>query len=207
MKGLFITLEGGEGSGKTTIASMLYNKFKSQGIKVIISREPGGVKISEEIREVIVDINNKEMDARTEALLYAAARRQHLVEKVLPVLNDGGIVICDRFIDSSLVYQGLGRNLGVDKVYKINQFATEGFMPKRTYFFDVTPEIALKRIQKDNQREINRLDLESLDFHNKVYEGYLQICEKYPQRIKKIDATQDIDYVFQIIFEDIKGLL
>ena len=165
MKGIFITLEGGEGSGKTTIAKMLKEVLEPQK-HVVITREPGGVKIAEEIRNVIVDVNNTEMDARTEALLYAASRRQHLVEKVMPVLAQGGIVICDRFIDSSLVYQGIGRGLGIENVYNMNLFATEGVMPDLTLFFDIKPEEALKRINMDDEREVNRLDLEKIDFHN-----------------------------------------
>lgn len=206
MKGLFITLEGGEGSGKTTIAQMLKEALEPQK-HVMITREPGGVKIAEEIRNVIVDVNNTEMDARTEALLYAASRRQHLVEKVKPVLNQGGIVICDRFIDSSLVYQGIGRGLGIENVYNMNLFATEGMMPDLTLFFDIKPEEALKRIQLDDEREVNRLDLESLSFHQSVYEGYKKIAYMYPERIKTINAACSIDDVLQQALKEIDKVL
>lgn len=202
---LFITFEGGEGSGKTTIASLLHKQLLEEGYNITFSREPGGVDIAEQIRDVITDVKNIHMDARTEALLYAASRRQHLVEKVLPVLNDDGIVICDRFIDSSLVYQGIGRGIGVDNIYNMNLFATDGILPDLTIFFDVKPEVALKRITGD--REINRLDLESLEFHQKVYEGYLQICKKYPNRIVKIDASLPVEDVYNQVYTIVKDRL
>ncbi|WP_029072842.1 dTMP kinase [Kandleria vitulina] len=207
MRGLFITVEGGDGSGKTTAALRLIEKLKKEGYLVTYTREPGGVAIAEQIRDVIVDVNNKEMDAKTEALLYAASRRQHLVEKVLPTLEKGGIVICDRFIDSSLVYQGIGRGLGVKEVYEMNLFATENVLPDLTVFFDVKPEIALKRVMSDDEREVNRLDLESLDFHQKVYDGYLAICETFKDRIKKIDASLDKDGVYQQLESLVEGQL
>lgn len=206
MKGIFITLEGGEGSGKTTIAKMLKEVLEPQK-HVVITREPGGVKIAEEIRNVIVDVNNTEMDARTEALLYAASRRQHLVEKVMPVLAKGGIVICDRFIDSSLVYQGIGRGLGIENVYNMNLFATEGVMPDLTLFFDIKPEEALKRINMDDEREVNRLDLESLSFHQSVYNGYKKVVSMYPDRIKTINAAQSVEEVLQQVLKEIEKVL
>ena len=206
MSGLFITLEGGDGSGKTTAAERLTRQLKNEGYEVTYTREPGGVKIAEQIRDVIVDVNNKEMDARTEALLYAAARRQHLVEKVIPTLKKDGIVICDRFLDSSLVYQGIGRHLGVDQVYQMNLFATENVLPDLTVFFDVKPEIALRRVM-NNDREVNRLDLESLEFHQQVYEGYLMICDRFKDRIRKIDASQSPDLVFQNLYQLVKEKL
>lgn len=206
MKGIFITLEGGEGSGKTTIAKMLKEALEPQKY-VVITREPGGVKIAEEIRNVIVDVNNTEMDARTEALLYAASRRQHLVEKVMPVLAQGGIVICDRFIDSSLVYQGIGRGLGIENVYNMNLFATEGVMPDLTLFFDIKPEEALKRINMDDEREVNRLDLESLSFHQSVYNGYKKVVSMYPDRIKTINAAQSVEEVLQQALKEIEKVL
>ena len=206
MKGIFITLEGGEGSGKTTIAKMLKEVLEPQK-HVVITREPGGVKIAEEIRNVIVDVNNTEMDARTEALLYAASRRQHHVEKVMPVLAQGGIVICDRFIDSSLVYQGIGRGLGIENVYNMNLFATEGVMPDLTLFFDIKPEEALKRINMDDEREVNRLDLESLSFHQSVYNGYKKVVSMYPDRIKTINAAQSVEEVLQQALKEIEKVL
>lgn len=202
---LFITFEGGEGSGKTTIAKMLHKQFIEEGYNITFSREPGGVDIAEQIRNVITDVNNTKMDARTEALLYAASRRQHLVEKVLPALKEDGIVICDRFIDSSLVYQGIGRGIGVDNIYNMNLFATDGILPDLTIFFDVKPEVALKRITGD--REVNRLDLESLDFHHKVYKGYQMICDKFQDRIVKVDASLPVEEVYRQVYEIVKDRL
>lgn len=206
MAGLFITLEGGEGSGKTTVAQMLKEALENEGYEVVLTREPGGVKISEQIRDIIADISNTDMDAKTEALLFAASRRQHLVEKVLPTLKRDGIVICDRFIDSSLVYQGIARNLGIKEVYEMNLFATENTLPDLTIFFDVKPEIGLARIKKNN-RVVERLDLESLSFHQSVYEGYLKICEMYSKRIKKIDASLDQKAVYEQAYKLIKEKL
>ena len=139
-KGVFITFEGPEGAGKTTVIKELYKRMEEQGLKVILTREPGGIRIAEKIREIILDNDHQEMDAKTEALLYAAARRQHLVEKVVPALQDGMIVLCDRFVDSSLAYQGHARGLGIDEVLSINEFAIGDTMPDLTVFFDINPE-------------------------------------------------------------------
>lgn len=207
MAGIFITFEGGEGSGKTTIAQLVKDRLDKEGYHVVLTREPGGVEIAEEIRDVILDVKNTNMDKKTEALLYAASRRQHLVEKVIPALNDGAIVICDRFIDSSLVYQGIARGIDIDEVYEMNMFATENILPKRTIFFDIKPEDGLKRVYSNKNREVNRLDLEKIGFHKKVYEGYLQICDKYNDRIVKIDASQNIEGVFNQVIEKIKEVL
>lgn len=194
--GLFIVFEGGEGSGKSTMLEKTYKWLIDNNKECIKTREPGGIRISEDIRNVILDKDNTEMDGRTEALLYAAARRQHLVEKVIPALKSGKIVLCDRFIDSSLAYQGHARGLGIDEIMKINEFAIDGFMPDLSIFFDIKPEEGLSRINKDNNREVNRLDLEKIDFHNKVREGYNILLKRYGNRIKKIDASKPIDEVF-----------
>lgn len=207
MPGLFITFEGGEGSGKTTIAKKVKEILEQEGYKVTLTREPGGVEIAEKIRDIIHDIKYTNMDKKTEALLYAASRRQHLVEKVLPALDQGQIVICDRFVDSSMVYQGIGRGIGVDEVYEMNLFATENILPQRTIFFDVLPEIGIQRVYSNKDREINRLDLENIEFHQKVYQGYLSICDKFPERIVKIDASQDIDSVLSQALSMIRELL
>lgn len=207
MAGVFITFEGGEGSGKTTIASLVKEQLEKEGYQVVLTREPGGVDIAEEIRNVILDVKNTNMDKKTEALLYAASRRQHLVEKVIPALNQGAVVICDRFIDSSLVYQGLARGVDIDEVYKMNLFATENILPQRTIFFDIQPELGMQRIAMNKDREVNRLDMEKMDFHHKVYQGYLQICDKYPQRIVKVDASQSIENVFNQVIGKIREVL
>lgn len=195
MKGVFITAEGGEGAGKTTVLEMLHNQLEQDGFEVLLTREPGGIRISEQIRQVILDVNNQEMEERTEALLYAAARRQHLAEKVIPALKAGKIVLCDRFIDSSIVYQGYARGIGMAEVAAINEFAIEGCMPDLTLFFDVAPEIGFKRIHANEAREKNRLDLEKLSFHQKVHACYHMLLEKSPERIKRIDAAQTMEQV------------
>ncbi|AXI07521.1 dTMP kinase [Oceanobacillus zhaokaii] len=195
MNGHFITFEGGEGAGKTTILQTLSEKLQKQGFEVIATREPGGIEISEQIRKVILDPQNTKMEERTEALLYAAARRQHLVEKVIPALEQGKIVLCDRFIDSSLAYQGHARGLGIDEVFAINQFAIKDCMPTLTLFFDIAPKKGLERIASNKERERNRLDLENLAFHERVYEGYQKLIGKFPNRISTINADQSLENV------------
>lgn len=194
---LFIVFEGGEGAGKSTILDKIYDWMNTEGIPCIKTREPGGIKISEQIRSIILDNNNTEMDERTEALLYAAARRQHLVEKIIPALNEGKVVLCDRFIDSSLAYQGYARGIGMDEILEINKFAIGEYMPDLSIFFDLEPSEGLKRINIDNNREVNRLDNEKIDFHNKVREGYYKILEKDKDRIVKVDASKSIDEVYE----------
>lgn len=207
MAGVFITFEGGEGSGKTTIANMIQKTLAQEGYHVVLTREPGGVEIAEKIRDIIHDVKYVNMDRKTEALLYAASRRQHLVEKVIPALENDAIVICDRFVDSSMVYQGIARGIGIDEVYQMNLFATENILPKRTIFFDIQPEDGLKRVYANKDREVNRLDLENIDFHRKVYQGYLSLCDKFPNRIVKIDASLDIDHVYQQVLTKIIEIL
>lgn len=204
MAGVFITFEGGEGSGKTTIANMIQKTLAQEGYHVVLTREPGGVEIAEKIRDIIHDVKYINMDRKTEALLYAASRRQHLVEKVIPALENDAIVICDRFVDSSMVYQGIARGIGIDEVYQMNLFATENILPKRTIFFDIQPEDGLKRVYANKDREVNRLDLENIDFHRKVYQGYLSLCDKFPNRIVKIDASLDIDHVYQQVLKKLE---
>ena len=198
-KGLFIVFEGGEGTGKTTAIDEIYNWIIENNFKCIKTREPGGIKISEQIRQVILNKENKTMDGRTEALLYAAARRQHLVEKVIPALEEGSIVLCDRFIDSSLAYQGYARNLGIEEVMSINKFAIGEYMPDLSILFDLDPKIGLERINSNEQREINRLDLEKIDFHERVRVGYNIVYEKNKDRIIKIDAEQSKENVIKQI--------
>ncbi|MFC0472859.1 dTMP kinase [Halalkalibacter kiskunsagensis] len=195
-KGLFVTVEGGEGAGKTTVLDKIEVALKEKGYDVIRTREPGGIRIAEQIREVILDVAHTEMDSRTEALLYAAARRQHLVEKVIPALEEGKIVLCDRFLDSSLAYQGYARGIGFDDIRAINEFAICGSLPDLTLFFDVDPAIGLSRIKNDNEREINRLDQEKMQFHRQVRKGYYKVMDVYPDRIKLINANQEIEDVF-----------
>lgn len=196
-RGIFITMEGPEGAGKTTILKLLGEALQTEGRSVVLTREPGGIPISEQIREVILNKENTAMDSRTEALLYAAARRQHLVEKIIPALEKGMIVLCDRFIDSSLAYQGHARGLDMDEIYSINKFAIGDFMPDVTLYFDIDPAEGLKRISANQHREVNRLDLEELHFHEKVREGYQLVMEKWENRFIRIDASQPLGVVFE----------
>lgn len=193
--GMFISLEGGDGAGKSTAIALLEKRVTEQGLAVLVTREPGGVDIAEQIREVILNRENIKMDGRTEALLYAAARRQHLVEKVIPALEQGKIVLCDRFIDSSLAYQGVARGLPTDEIFAINQFAIQDRMPDLTFYLDVSPEVGLARIEANSNREKNRLDLEKVSFHTRVREGYELLITKFPERIVRINADQPIEQV------------
>lgn len=190
--GIFITFEGPDGAGKTTIINMVADEFRD----AMVTREPGGIDIAEQIRRVILDKSNTKMDPRTEALLYAAARRQHLMEKVKPALDEGRVVLCDRFVDSSLAYQGYARGLGIDEVFSINQFAIDQMMPDLTIYFDIEPELGLQRINSNKGREVNRLDLENLEFHQKVWEGYHILLERFTDRIVRVDASRTLDEVF-----------
>lgn len=194
-KGIFISLEGPEGAGKTSVLEALLPQLKEMGCELLTTREPGGVAISEKIREVILDKGHTAMDAKTELLLYIASRRQHLAEKVLPALGQGTWVLQDRFIDSSVAYQGYGRGLAVDDVEWLNQFATDGLKPDLTLYFDIDVKEGLARIARDQEREVNRLDLEGLDLHERVRQGYLTILEKEPERVVKIDASQPLEQV------------
>ncbi|HLS35654.1 MAG TPA: dTMP kinase [Bacillota bacterium] len=203
MSGLFITLEGGDGAGKTSIIPSIKKKLEQRGYDVVTTREPGGSVIAEKIRNIILDPEHIEMDARTEALLYAAARRQHLVEIVLPALEKGKVVLCDRFIDSSLAYQGYARGIGVKEVFTMNKFAIETVMPSLTLFFDITPEKGLERISGSRERDKDRLDLENIQFHERVYEAYDQLRSKYPERIVSINADQPIENVEEEAFRKI----
>ena len=173
MSGLFITLEGGEGAGKTTVANSVIERLSLLGIKAIYTREPGGIKIAEKIREVILDRNHTEMDGRTEALLYAAARRQHLVEKVRPAMEKGYVVLCDRFVDSSIVYQGYARGLGVDEVRKINEFAIEDLS-----FHELVYEGYKKQVLTDPSRII------SVDATKSIKELTNEVCALILDQIK-----------------------
>lgn len=205
MKGLFITFEGPDGSGKTTVATAVCKKLEEKGYGVVHTREPGGIGISEKIRDVILDPKNTMMDAKTEALLYAASRRQHLVEKVFPAVKDGKIVICERFVDSSLAYQGFGRELGMDEVLGINLFAIDNTYPDMTIYLDVDEEIGLDRLK--NRHFKDRLDQESIDFHHRVSKGYKEVLERFKDRIQIVDASKELDAVINDSLNLILGLI
>lgn len=192
MTGLFITVEGPDGAGKSTLVSKLNKKLQDVlTVPFIATREPGGSDIAEKIREVIIDPENKEMDAKTEALLFAASRRQHIIETIQPALNRGEVVLCDRFVDSSIAYQGAGREIGVEEVATLNQFATENLTPDLTLYLDVDAQVGLNRIgHKNSNRKKDRLELEEVSFHNRVRDAYLILLHKNADRIQLIDATK-----------------
>ena len=204
---MFITLEGPEGSGKTTAVEAAVKALEEKGYQIVRTREPGGTPIAEQIRNVILDKANTNMDPRTEALLYAASRRQHLVEKVWPALKEGKIVICDRYLDSSLAYQGGARGLGVENILNVNLFATENTWPDLTLLFDITPEEGLRRISANANREVNRLDLEKLEFHHKVRDTFLELARRYPDRFVIIDASKSREEVAKATLDAIMSRL
>jgi len=199
----FITFEGPEGSGKTTVIQQVAEKLKNE-YNIILTREPGGVKTGEQIREVLLEGDT--MDDRTEALLFAASRREHLVGKVIPALNTGKVVLCDRYIDSSLAYQGYARGIGIEEVKSINEFAINGLYPDITIYLDVSVEVGRERILK-NQRDQNRLDQEDVKFHEKVVEGYKKIIHNESERFIVINANQSIDKVVNTTYEYITKYL
>ncbi len=201
-KGLFISIEGPDGSGKSTQISALKNYFEERGVDVLLTREPGGTPISEKIREIILDKNNKEMDYMTEVLLYAASRAQHVAQVIKPALTAGKIVICDRFIDSSIAYQGYGRGLG-DCVRVINEYAVRGCMPDVTFLLKVDPKVGKERINEDEQ---DRLEQEKLEFHQRVFAGYMDM-EKRFDRIISIDACRSIDEISADIISYIEKII
>lgn len=204
---MFVTIEGPEGSGKSSVTKKVTELLEKDSEHVVLTREPGGTPIAEEIRNVILDKKNVNMDPMTEALLYAAARRQHLVEKVWPLSKEGKIVISDRFIDSSLAYQGGARGLGIDKILSLNMYATDGYFPDLTLLFDIDPEIGLARIAANANREVNRLDLEKIDFHKKVRKTFLDLAKRFPERYVILDASKPFDDVVLDAYHAIKERL
>lgn len=206
MTGKFITIEGPDGAGKSTIIKLVAERMEADSaIPVLLTREPGGIRISEAIREIILSPENTEMDDRTEALLYAAARRQHLVQKVRPALLRGETVLCDRFVDSSLAYQGAGRKLGMEHVWAINQFAIEDTMPDLTLYLDIESHLGLERINKGRKAEdLDRLDQEDLAFHERVRDAYLLLLKEHPERISLVDASENIESVVDACYNLIR---
>ena len=207
MRGIFITIEGPDGSGKTTALQQVVPRLQQEmNRKVVATREPGGSPIAEKIRSLILDPSHTDMDSRTEALLYAASRRQHLIEKVLPVLESGDVIFCDRFVDSSIAYQGYARGIGEEGIREINEFATEGIEPDVTLYIDVPAEVGIQRIHANlDEREYNRLDQEKLAFHEKVRAGYQQLAQANPERIVVVDGTMSRESVAEACYHIIKN--
>ncbi len=206
MQGIFISMEGPDGSGKSTQIELLKRYLESKGYdEIIITREPGGTVISETIRQIILNKDFSEMSHMTEALLYASARAQLVNQVIMPALEAGKAVISDRFVDSSAVYQGMARGLGVEEVYNINSYAIQGIMPQLTIHMDLPAKVGISR--KKEQAELDRMELETIEFHEKVAEGYRELARRSPDRIKSIDATQDIQTIHEIIVKYVEELL
>lgn len=205
MNGKLIVFEGPDGSGKTTILEKINERIEDLGYPIMLVREPGGTSISEKIREIIIDKENNEMDSKTECLLFAASRAQLVEEKIKPALESGKIVFCDRFVLSSLLYQGVGRDLGVDEVKKINDFATGGLKPDLTIFFNIDYKTAL--IRKRANFTADRLESEDFDFHKKIFDAYLYLAKTYKDDIKEVDASLSIEQVSENVLELIENLL
>ena len=201
-RGKFITFEGCEGCGKSTQVRLFNEYLNKENIPHIFTREPGGEKISEEIRRILLDANNAEMTDECEALLYAAARVQHLNDRVEPALSKGELVFCDRYVDSSLAYQAYARGLGYDFVSAANKFALDNAVPDITIFLDFDPEHAF--IRKGGADKTDRLELAGIEFHKRVYDGYNALAQKFPQRIARIDASKQIDAVHNSIITLLK---
>lgn len=191
-RGLFITLEGGDGAGKSTQMDNIEKYFEERGYVCTRTREPGGTPIGEKLREVLLDPNNSEMTSMTEMLIYAAARAQHVSERIMPAIARGEVVICDRYKDSSVAYQAYGRGLG-EAVSDVNTYAIDGLEPDITFWLDLDPDKGRERIGHRESPELDRLEQEQLDFHYRVYDGYRAIYEANKDRIKRIDATKSIE--------------
>lgn len=200
-KGIFITVEGTDGSGKTTQINLIKDYIEKIGCEVVLTREPGGTVIGEKIRDILLDKENKNICSITEMLLYASARAQLVRELIIPSIEKGKTVICDRFVDSSYVYQGFGRGINLETITLVNNIAVAEIIPDITFFFDLSPEIALKR--RISSTGADRIEQEKMNFHMKVYEGYKKLANLYPERIKVIDGSRNIDEIFL----DIKKLL
>jgi dTMP kinase len=206
MAGIFITFEGPDGAGKTTQVKLLERHLRQKGYDVLVTREPGGTPVGEEIRKILLNRSYKDMDAVTEMYLYAASRAQHVRRVIKPALDEGKIVLCDRFVDSSIAYQGFGRGLGMDVVEAVNRYALGGIVPDLTLFLNIRPEDALAR-GRIRSEELDRLESEELEFHWRVYQGFLALQKKYPERIKEVDASRSVDEVFHQVWRLVEHLL
>lgn len=203
--GLFITFEGGDGCGKTSVIKGVIERLKTDGYDIVYTREPGGSAIAEKIRNIILDVENVGMEYMTESLLYAACRSQHLHDIIIPSLKDNKIVICDRFVDSSYVYQGIARNIGLQDIMEINNLVVKDHMPDITIFIDVSVETALTRMQTRGEKD--RLDLESIEFHHKVRNGYHQICEMFKDRIVTVNGENPLEDVINEAYTKVKEFI
>lgn len=210
MKGLFITFEGPDGAGKSTQIKKLAYDLEKKGLSYVLTREPGGTVISDQIRALLLNPVHDEMADETEALLYAASRAQHVREKIVPALNEGQIVLCDRFVDASIAYQGFGLELDIERVKSINQFATGGLMPDRTYFIDLSPETGRERMlarrQEVEQTGLDRIEQKQLDYHERVRNGFYTLYQTKESRLCFLNGEEDIQTLFSKIKKDFQTL-
>lgn len=210
MKGIFITFEGPDGAGKTTQMRMLGERLEMLGKEVVYTREPGGTRISEEIRDILLNPSHSEMSDRTEALLYAASRAQHVEEFIKPALMAGKIVLCDRFTDSTIAYQGFGRGIDVSFLDKLNRIAVAGVNPDLTLVLDIDPAQGIDRISEKRVRAgqaKDRIELENIEFHKRVREGFRCLVAANPQRCKTVDAGRDPETVHNEVYKQVKEVL
>lgn len=202
MKGIFITVEGCDGAGKSTQTQFIKSYLEEKGISPVMLREPGGTAISEKLREIILDKENSDMTDMTEVLLYAASRAQLVGQVILPALKEGKVIVCDRFLDSSIAYQGFGRKINLSAVEEINKYAVLGISPDLTIYLDITPEESFKR-KKLMEDLPDRIESEKKDFHERVYNGYKYAAEKFPERFFTVNAVRERE----LVFSDIKKRL
>jgi dTMP kinase len=202
-RGYFITFEGGEGAGKSIQVQILVSHLREEGKTIVVTREPGGTRIGEQIRHITHDTENVDLNPITEAYLMAAARAQHVAEIIEPAIAAGNIVVCDRFVDSSIAYQGYGRKLGPDVIANLNALAVNGATPDLTIFLDVPPETGMKR-RGEGSKSKDRLDLQQQDFYTRVHKGYAELTRKNKERYVIIDATQSIEQVASNVWDIVK---
>ncbi|MCT4778291.1 MULTISPECIES: dTMP kinase [Exiguobacterium] len=193
MKGMFITVEGPDGSGKTTQLQLLVRSLTEKGYEVVVTREPGGTKVGNSIREVLLSPEHDEMTPRVEMMLYAASRAQNIDQVIRPALKRGAIVVCDRFVDASIAYQGYGLQYDLDQILSLNEWATVGIKPDLTFLFDLTPDQASRRMKDRGQ--LDRIESRDESFHQRVYDGFKKLLEQHPDRMVRIDANATIEMI------------
>lgn len=203
--GLFITIEGGDGTGKTTVMNKVVELLEKEKYDIVRTREPGGTNIGNQIRNVILNKENTSITGMCETMLFAADRAQHVEEVIIPNCRKGKIVISDRFFDSNLAYQGIIHGYGIENVYNLNMIATKGIAPDLTLLFDLDPIEGQKRITSNKDREVNRLDLKSLEYHQKIREAYLEVAKKFPDRIIIVDASRKVEEIVAEVYKIIKN--
>lgn len=211
-RGLFVTFEGPEGAGKTTQAALLAEFLEARGVRVVRTREPGGTEVSKKIRQILLDPANAAMTHKTELLLYAADRAQHVDEKIRPNLEAGAFVLCDRFVDSTVAYQGRGRGLDMDLIVELTRIVTSGLKPDVTFLVDLPPEVGMSRVVKRASAEAtadgkDRMEAEAMDFHARLREGFLEIARAEPGRVKVLDGARSVEAIQADIRSIMEGLL